>query len=277
MLTFRLPCLLPSLIYACVRVSTIRAILEAMPSLDIQLSPQNDARRSIILSLPPQLEGDVLPRDIADAVRGLWKDTGVKEAVRRSREFQLNDSAVYYFTAIDRMAAPGYMPTDQDILRSRVKTTGITETTFKVGELTYKLFDVGGQRSERKKWIHCFENVTALVFLVSLSEYDQMLYEDESVVSVYVPCYAVPCACCYRKSSSPFLPFLPSLDLAFATPLHTCSPLASIPPVFPCTSCSTLSHFSFHASCPALSSFPRYRMADVKHFPFSPRTVCRKR
>jgi guanine nucleotide-binding protein G(i) subunit alpha len=80
------------------------------------------------------------------------------------------------------MAAPNYLPTDQDILRSRVKTTGITETTFKVGELTYKLFDVGGQRSERKKWIHCFENVTALVFLVSLSEYDQMLYEDESVV-----------------------------------------------------------------------------------------------
>ena len=75
------------------------------------------------------------------------------------------------------------MPTDQDILRSRVKTTGITETTFRVGELTYRLFDVGGQRSERKKWIHCFENVTALVFLVSLSEYDQMLYEDESVVS----------------------------------------------------------------------------------------------
>jgi hypothetical protein len=74
--------------------------------------------------------------------------------------------------SIDRMSAPNYLPTDQDILRSRVKPTGITETTFKVGELTYKLFDVGGQRSERKKWIHCFENVTVLVFLVSLSEYD---------------------------------------------------------------------------------------------------------
>jgi guanine nucleotide-binding protein G(i) subunit alpha len=150
--------------------------------LDISLAPQNDARRAVVLSLPMQMEGDVLPRDVTDAVRGLWQDPGVKEAVRRSREFQLNDSAVYYFTAIDRMAQPGYLPTDQDILRSRVKTTGITETTFKVGELTYKLFDVGGQRSERKKWIHCFENVTALVFLVSLSEYDQMLYEDESVV-----------------------------------------------------------------------------------------------
>lgn len=134
------------------------------------------------MSLPLQIEGDMLPPDVADAVRGLWRDPGVREAVRRSREFQLNDSAVYYFNSIDRMAAPNYLPTDQDILRSRVKTTGITETTFKVGELTYKLFDVGGQRSERKKWIHCFENVTALVFLVSLSEYDQMLYEDESVV-----------------------------------------------------------------------------------------------
>jgi len=160
------------------------AILEAMPHLDLTLAPQNDARRAIILSLPLQLEADVLPRDVADAVRLLWRDPGVREAVRRAREFQLNDSAVYYFSSIDRMAAPGYLPSDQDILRSRVKTTGITETTFRVGELTYKLFDVGGQRSERKKWIHCFENVTALVFLVSLSEYDQMLYEDESVVGI---------------------------------------------------------------------------------------------
>ncbi|CCM03889.1 uncharacterized protein FIBRA_06040 [Fibroporia radiculosa] len=162
-------------------IQSMRAILEALPVLDIQLNPQNDARKSVILSLPVQIEGDILAADIIDSVRGLWNDPGVKEAVSRSREFQLNDSAVYYFNSIDRMSAPGYLPTDQDILRSRVKTTGITETTFKVGELTYKLFDVGGQRSERKKWIHCFENVTALVFLVSLSEYDQMLYEDESV------------------------------------------------------------------------------------------------
>ncbi|RXW18123.1 hypothetical protein EST38_g7733 [Candolleomyces aberdarensis] len=162
-------------------VQSMRAILDALPSLDLALSPPNDARRATILALPGQIEADVFPRDVAEAIRNLWRDSAVKEAVRRSREFQLNDSAVYYFNAIDRISAPGYLPTDQDILRSRVKTTGITETHFKVGELTYKLFDVGGQRSERKKWIHCFENVTALVFLVSLSEYDQMLYEDESV------------------------------------------------------------------------------------------------
>lgn len=67
-----------------------------------------------------------------------------------------------YFDSVARIGAPGFVPTDQDILRSRVKTTGISETTFKIGELTYRLFDVGGQRSERKKWIHCFENVTAI-------------------------------------------------------------------------------------------------------------------
>lgn len=45
------------------------------------------------------------------------------------------------------------------------------------------MFDVGGQRSERKKWIHCFENVTSIIFCVALSEYDQVLLEEISEVS----------------------------------------------------------------------------------------------
>ena len=71
-----------------------------------------------------------------------------------------------FFDSIDRLATANYTPSDNDVLRSRVKTTGITESTFMVGELTYKVFDVGGQRSERKKWIHCFENVTAIVSII---------------------------------------------------------------------------------------------------------------
>lgn len=86
-----------------------------------------------------------------------------------------------YFDSIDRIAAHDYLPNDQDVLRSRVKTTGITETTFIIQDLTYRMFDVGGQRSERKKWIHCFENVTTILFLVAISEYDQLLFEDETV------------------------------------------------------------------------------------------------
>ena len=48
----------------------------------------------------------------------------------------------------------------------------------------HRLFDVGGQRSERKKWIHCFEDVTAIIFCVAMSEYDQVLHEDETTVII---------------------------------------------------------------------------------------------
>lgn len=52
------------------------------------------------------------------------------------------------------------------------------------------MFDVGGQRSERKKWIHCFEDVTAIIFCVAMSEYDQVLHEDETTVNTqFLKCY----------------------------------------------------------------------------------------
>ncbi|TPX31176.1 hypothetical protein SmJEL517_g05438 [Synchytrium microbalum] len=161
---------------------SMRVILEAMSSMGIALgNDDNEKHKAVILELPNQIEAEVFPPEVAAAVKALWIDEGVKVAFGRSREYQLNDSARYYFDAVDRIAAGDYVPTDQDVLRSRVKTTGIAESTFHIGELTYRIFDVGGQRSERKKWIHCFENVTAIVFLVAISEYDQVLVEDETV------------------------------------------------------------------------------------------------
>ena len=50
----------------------------------------------------------------------------------------------------------------------------------------YRMFDVGGQRSERKKWIHCFEGVTAIIFIVAMSEYDLTLAEDQEMVGSVV-------------------------------------------------------------------------------------------
>lgn len=88
-----------------------------------------------------------------------------------------------FFKDIHRLFARDYIPTDQDILRARLRTTGISETIFDLGQLTYKMFDVGGQRSERKKWIHVFDNVQVVLFLAAISGYDQVLVEDRSGVS----------------------------------------------------------------------------------------------
>ena len=49
--------------------------------------------------------------------------------------------------------------------------------------LHHRMVDVGGQRSERRKWIHCFEKVTTVMFLCAISEYDQVLCETENEVS----------------------------------------------------------------------------------------------
>ena len=88
-----------------------------------------------------------------------------------------------YFSDLDRLFAKDFTPTDQDILRARLRTTGISETIFDTGNLTYRMFDVGGQRSERKKWIHVFDNVQVVLFLVAISGYDHVLVEDRNGVS----------------------------------------------------------------------------------------------
>ncbi|CAO3670921.1 hypothetical protein G6F70_005436 [Rhizopus microsporus] len=163
-------------------LQSILVILEAMCNLGIELGdPKNKIHFDNIMRYETQVDNFTMPPDLVEGIKVLWQDSGVQETFRRSNEYQLNDSASYYFEHIERIGSPDYVPTDQDVLRSRVKTIGITETKFTVGNLVYKMFDVGGQRSERKKWIHCFESVTAIIFLVAISEYDQVLVEDETV------------------------------------------------------------------------------------------------
>jgi len=108
----------------------------------------------------------------------LWHSQVIQTTFDRQSEYQLGDSTKYFFENLSRIREPGFIPSDQDILRSRIKTTSIIERQFTYSKLNFRMYDVGGQRNERRKWIHCFENVNALVFVASLSEYDQTLFED---------------------------------------------------------------------------------------------------
>ena len=93
---------------------------------------------------------------------------------------KLPDSALYFFANADRILEKKYVPTNEDIVRMRKSTIGINETVVNFGDVSFRLVDVGGQRTERKKWIHCFEGVSSVIFIASLAEYNQSLVEDPS-------------------------------------------------------------------------------------------------
>eukprot|EP00753_Platysulcus_tardus_P015350 PLAT4981.3.p2 GENE.PLAT4981.3~~PLAT4981.3.p2 ORF type:complete len:379 (-),score=209.25 PLAT4981.3:192-1328(-) len=118
--------------------------------------------------------------DVGDMIMTLWADDGLQRTFEQKSKFQLNDSADYYFNNVERIMQPDYVATKDDILRSRVRTSGIVEDKFRIDGVEFCMYDVGGQRNERKKWIHCFDNVTAVIFVAAISEYDQVLYEDNT-------------------------------------------------------------------------------------------------
>eukprot|EP00002_Diphylleia_rotans_P036018 TRINITY_DN78_c0_g1_i1.p1 TRINITY_DN78_c0_g1~~TRINITY_DN78_c0_g1_i1.p1 ORF type:complete len:352 (-),score=102.98 TRINITY_DN78_c0_g1_i1:352-1407(-) len=160
-------------------IQSMKSLISNAEKLGVKIeTPENEARALKIADL--QSSGEAWSAEIGKDIQELWKDKGIKETFSRKSEFQLNDSAQYYFDNLDRINASSYVPDEQDVLRSRVRTTGIVEIQFNYGNLRFRLFDVGGQRNERKKWIHCFQGVTAVIFCVALSEYDQKLFEDES-------------------------------------------------------------------------------------------------
>jgi len=118
---------------------------------------------------------------MADSISTLWADDGIQKTYANRSHFQLNDSAKYFFDKVHEIIRHEYVPSTQDIYRVRVRTTGVIESDFEIEGNKFKMVDVGGQRNERKKWIHSFQDVTAVIFVAALSEYDQGLYEDQSV------------------------------------------------------------------------------------------------
>uniref|UniRef100_A0A8C1VVY6 Guanine nucleotide-binding protein subunit alpha n=1 Tax=Cyprinus carpio TaxID=7962 RepID=A0A8C1VVY6_CYPCA len=157
--------------------ASIHNLVQAMEHLNMPfVDGKNKTHAAMLKSVIPETVQSLEPKH-AEAIKSVWKDQGLQKCFERRREFQLSDSTKYYLDDIDRISASLYLPTVQDILRVRIPTTGIIEYIFDLQTVIFRMVDVGGQKSERRKWIHCFENVTSIIFLVALSEYDQVLYE----------------------------------------------------------------------------------------------------
>ena len=93
------------------------------------------------------IKSDGLEKDFAT----MYGDAGVQEAIERAHEFQLNDSTRYFWERAAEILKTDYLPSEQDVLRARVRTTGIVQQNFVIKDQKYTMFDVGGQRNERRK------------------------------------------------------------------------------------------------------------------------------
>lgn len=164
-------------------VEGIQTLIRGMESLKIEYeNPINSTWGAQLLNLELNDLEDSIDSLSISYIRDVWSDKGIKKCYQQRSKLQVIDSVSYFLDNLEKVTNPDFIPTDQDILQARKKTTGIIEYNFALEEgkrpTTFRMMDVGGQRSERRKWIHCFESVTSVIFLTALSEYDQVLWED---------------------------------------------------------------------------------------------------
>ena len=116
----------------------------------------------------------------AEHVVRLWRDAAIQKAYERRSEFWLLDAVRYYFDNVQRFVEPDFVPTEEDVVMARTRTTGLILTEFNDGPVKWTVVDVGGQRSERKKWANAFDDVKCIIFVVNLGGYATVLFEDET-------------------------------------------------------------------------------------------------
>ncbi|KAH8834537.1 guanine nucleotide binding protein, alpha subunit [Flagelloscypha sp. PMI_526] len=162
-------------------VRGMKSVLDAMEGMGITPSAhiQDNNWSQMLEDTPDIKDGDPFPTDYFPVLNDLWADSSVQQTISRGNEAALPENLSYFFGSLERFFEPDYSPSTQDIVMTRARTIGITETTFHINKLELLMVDVGGQKSERRKWIHCFQDVTSILFLVSLSGYDQCLAEDK--------------------------------------------------------------------------------------------------
>ncbi|XP_036377973.1 guanine nucleotide binding protein (G protein) alpha v1 isoform X1 [Megalops cyprinoides] len=205
-------------------LTSMKFVLHGMGVLRINLaSPKNKVHAHSVLSCGRCFDEDqVLFPFVGHALCCLWADQGVRAAAARGYEYELNDSALYFFENMTRIISPDYLPTETDVLRVRLRTTGVIETQFKVSHLVFRMYDVGGQRTERRKWIGCFEDVRAVLFVVALSGYDMTLVEDPSMnrLQESLKLFSSICNNVFFRSTSMIL-FMNKIDLFQEKILHS--------------------------------------------------------
>ncbi|KAJ6241714.1 guanine nucleotide-binding protein g(o) subunit alpha [Anaeramoeba flamelloides] len=161
-------------------VGYIKTLLKACDSLGYSLSKQKSRDRETFLNLIKESPHSYT-NEIAKYVPSLWEDSSMKKCFQDRKLFQIPGSADYFLDKFEEIKEEDYKPKQKDILICRIPTTGLKELNLKINGLVWKFVDVGGQRSERRKWAHHFDDVDILIFVIALDCYSQKLFENNTI------------------------------------------------------------------------------------------------
>jgi guanine nucleotide-binding protein subunit alpha len=124
-------------------------------------------------------ESAPMSTEIAEHIKSLWNDCpAIKLMFQHRNKLSIADSSAKFFDDIVRIGKDDYVPSEDDVLLVRYRTTGMTEKTFTIKGSKMRVVDVGGQRNERKKWIFHFDSVASVLFVIALSSYDEVPFEE---------------------------------------------------------------------------------------------------
>jgi GTPase SAR1 family protein len=123
--------------------------------------------------------------DFAEKSLLFWNQESIQELWKQRSTIQVPECLEYFMFRLEDLIKQSFDPLDKDILMLRDRTTGMIERDLKIGNHVFRLIDVGGQRCERKKWVKYFSGVSAVLFTVAISEYDQMVWEDPTTNRVH--------------------------------------------------------------------------------------------
>ncbi|EPB70982.1 g-protein alpha subunit [Ancylostoma ceylanicum] len=116
--------------------------------------------------------------DVADAIQRVWRDGAVQKLYERRSEINLNDSSKYFLENLASINRLDFTPSPRDLIMSYVPTVGVQNVIFSVENRVFQLFDIGGQRIDRRKWATMYDGIDAILFCIAVSEYNQTMIED---------------------------------------------------------------------------------------------------
>ncbi|KAN0034431.1 hypothetical protein ACTFIV_000940 [Dictyostelium citrinum] len=165
-----------NLIYKTI-INQLKIFINVSKKQDIKLENDNIKRSNLILEIDS--DNFVWTKEIGDNCFHLWNDSGVQKTF----ENQFSSLYGYFFNNLQRISDENYTPTPNDLKMIKLTQNGVIEIYFIFEHCNIKMIDIGTQTSSSRKWIHCFSEVQAIIYVVDISIYDLMENTNSSSLS----------------------------------------------------------------------------------------------